>query len=240
MYRLGISIFVAVSMFLPQLLWAQVVDAIHIEEKDIINAIRQEFSDQGVAEFENVDVELFGGQTDFQIEKAQEAKILINNFSVDENLGRFSGEVEIFADRQSYAKSQIQGKYFLLSTVWVPVQNIAKGEILSDDKLIAKSIRQSKLKSFAVTEKDNLIGKEARKSLKEGKIINEKDIGLPILIKKDNIVLVVYRTEKMQITTKAIAKQDGAKGDRIELENMKTRKVLTGVVQDKSTVIIDQ
>lgn len=240
MYRLGISIFIAISMFLPQLVLAQVVDAIHLEEKDIINAIRQEFSDQGMAEIENVDVELFGGQTDFQIEKAQEVKILINDFNIDENLGRFSCEVEIFADRQPYANSQIQGKYFLLSTVWVPAQNIAKGEIISEDMLVSKFVRQSKLKSFAITEKDNLVGKETRKSLKEGRIINEKDIGSPILIKKDSIVLVIYRTEKMQITTKAIAQQDGAKGDRIKLENMKTRKPLTGIVQDKSTVIIDQ
>ena len=113
-------------------------------------------------------------------------------------------------------------------------------EVLTEEMLKAKAIRRSKLKPFMVTEKEKLIGQEAQKSLKEGKIINEKDIGAKVLVKRNDVVLAVYRTDRMQITAKAIAQQDGAYGDRIELQNMKTHKVLTGVVQDASTVVIDQ
>ena len=219
---------------------AVTLDTLRIEEEDIINAIRQEFSDRGVAESENVNLELFGGQADFQIEGAKEAKIIINHLKVDEEAERFTCEAEIFADRKSYATSALQGKYYLLTKVWVPSQNIAKGEIVSEEKLQSQDIRKSKLKPFMVTEKEKLVGQEAQKSLKEGKIINEKDVGAPILIKRNDIVTVIYRTDRMQITAKAIAQQDGAYGDRIELQNIKTRKVLTGIVQDASTVLIDQ
>ena len=219
---------------------AKAGDGVHIEEEDIINAIHQEFIDRGLAEDKKLDVELFGGQTDFQIEGAKEAKILVNRLKADEKQGRFSCEVEIFADRVSVATSLIQGKYFLLSTVWVPAKNIAKGELITEDKLGKVTIRQSKLKPFMVTDKEKLLGQEAQKSLKEGKIINENDISAPLLVKRNDIVIAVYRTDRMQITTKAVAQQDGAYGDRIELQNLKTRKVLTGVVQDASTVVIDQ
>ena len=219
---------------------ANSIETLHIEEEDIINAIRQEFNDRGVAESENVGVELFGGQADFQIEGAKEAKIIINHLKVDKEAERFTCEAEIFADRKSYATSALQGKYYLLVNVWVPVQNIAKGELLTEEKLQLQTIRKSKLKPFMITEKEKLIGQEAQKSLKEGKVINEKDVGAPILIKRNDIVTAVYRTDRMQITAKAIAQQDGAYGDRIEVQNAKTRKVLTGVVQDASTVVIDQ
>ena len=219
---------------------ASAAEALHIEEEDIVNAIRQEFGDRGVAESENVHVELFSGQADFQIEGAKEAKIIINHLKVDKEAERFTCEAEIFADRKSYANSALQGKYYLMTTVWVPIQNIAKGELVTEEKLQLQTIRKSKLKPFMVTEKEKLIGQEAQKSLKEGKIINEKDVGAPILIKRNDIVTAVYRTDRMQITAKVIAQQDGAYGDRIELQNMKTRKVLTGIVQDASTVLIDQ
>lgn len=215
-------------------------ETLHLEEEDIINAIRQEFSDRGVAESENVSIELFGGQADFQIAGAKEAKIMINHLKVDEEAERFTCEAEIFADRKSYATSALQGKYYLMTNVWVPMQNIAKGEIVTEEKLQSQTIRKSKLKPFMVTQKEKLIGQEAQKSLKEGKIINEKDVGAPILIKRNDIVTVIYRTDRMQITAKAIAQQDGAYGDRIELQNMKTHKVLTGIVQDAATVLIDQ
>ncbi len=215
-------------------------DVMHVEEEDIVNAIRQEFIDRGMAEDSKLDVELFGGQTDFQIENAKEAKILINHLKADEKQGRFSCEAEIFADRVSVATSSLQGKYFLLSTVWVPAKNIAKGEIITEEMLQRELIRQSKLKPFMVTDKEKLLGKEAQKSLKEGKIISEKDVSAPLLVKRNDIVVAVYRTDRMQITTKAIAQQDGAYGDRIEMQNLKTHKVLTGIVQDASTVVIDQ
>ena len=219
---------------------AEVLETLHLEEEDIINAIRQEFNDRGVTESENINIELFGGEADFQIEGAKEAKIMINHLKVDKEAERFTCEAEIFADRKSYTTSALQGKYYLMTTVWVPGQNIAKGELLTEEKLQTQAIRKSKLKPSMVTEKEKLIGQEAQKSLKEGKIISEKDISAPILIKRNDIVTVVYRTDRMQITTKAIAQQDGAYGDRIELQNIKTRKVLTGIVQDAATVLIDQ
>lgn len=210
------------------------------DERDVINAISQEFVERGMVEGETVDVELFGGKTDFQIENAEKAKIIISNLKVDETLGRFSCNAEIFADGRPYASSSLQGRYFQMTEVWVPRQNIAKGEIISEDMLAGKSIRASRLKPSMVTEKEKLKGLEAKKSLKEGKIINDKDVGARILIKRNDIVTAVYRTDKMQITAKAAAQQEGALGDRIELQNIKTRKVLTGVVQDASTVVIEQ
>ena len=237
MRNLLVIALVVVAMLLPCNVAAEVLK---VSERDIINAIIQEFSDQGLAEDENVDLELFGGQTDFQLKEAKEVKILINNLSIDEGLGRFKCEAEIFADRVSFVKSSLQGKFFLTAEVWVPGQNIAKNETINEDMLKVRKIRKSKLKPFMITEKEKLVGQEAKKSLKEDRIINDNDIGAKILIKRDDIVIAVYRTDKMQITTKAVALQDGAYGERIEVQNVKSRKTLTGVVQDEATVVIEQ
>lgn len=211
-----------------------------IDERDVAAAIKQEFVDSGLADSDNVELELFGGQTDFKIDNASEAKVMINNLKADEKLGRFSCKAEIFADRKSYAVSALQGKYFVMSEVWVPAENIAKGEVLTESMLKSENIRRTRLKPSMVTEKDKLVGQEAKKALKTGKIIADKDIGAKVLVKRNDIVLAVYRTDKMQITAKAVAQQDGAFGERIELQNMKTHKVLTGIVQDAATVVIEQ
>ena len=237
MRNLLVIALVVVAMLLPCNVAAEVLK---VSERDIINAIIQEFSDQGLAEDENVDLELFGGQTDFQLKEAKEVKILINNLSVDEGLGRFKCEAEIFADREFFAKSSLQGKFFLTAEVWVPAQNIVKGETINEDMLKVRKIRKSKLKPFMITEKEKLVGQEAKKSLKEDRIINDNDIGAKILVRRDDTVIAVYRTDKMQITTKAVALQDGAYGERIEVQNVKSRKTLIGVIQDEATVVIEQ
>jgi len=43
----------------------------------------------------------------------------------------------------------------------------------------------------------------------------------------------------MQITVRGQARQDGAKGDKIEVENTKSKKILIGIVEDADTVNID-
>ena len=219
---------------------SDIANYMRVKEEDIINAVKQELVESGLAEDENVDVEFFGGQTEFQIKEAKEVKILVDNLEVDKDSGRLSCNVEIFADRNLHTISALQGKVFPMSEVWVPAYNIAKGDTITEQSLVAENIRTSRLKPFMVTSKDKLLGLEARKSLKEGKIIAENDIGAKILVKRDDVVVAVYRTDKMQITTKAVAQQDGAYGDRIELQNLKTRKPLTGIVQDASTVVIEQ
>lgn len=236
-----VSIFVTIfGLLVSGFAAAQEVGVVTVDENDIAQAIKQEFVDRGKADNTDMELEFFGGQTNFKIEGATEAKILINKLKTDEDLGRFSCEAEIFADRQSAAVSKLQGKYFPLVKVWVPAQNIAKGETVAEEMLKQKTIRSSKLKPFMITQKEKLLGQEAQKSLREGKIINEKDVGAKILIKRGDIVLAIYRTDRMQITAKAEARQDGAYGDRIELLNLKTHKLLTGIVQDASTVVIDQ
>lgn len=240
MFRLGIIIICFVSWLAAGVAAAGEARVLTFDERDVTDAVKQEFFERGMVEGEDVDLELFGGQTDFQIENAEKAKIIISNLKVDEALGRFSCEAEIFADGKPYATSSLQGRYFQTTEVWVPRQNIAKGELITEDMLVGKSIRASRLKPAMITEKEKLIGQEAKKPLKEGKFINDKDIGAKVLIKRNDIVTAVYRTDKMQITAKAVAQQDGAAGERIELQNMKTRKVLTGIVQDASTVVIEQ
>jgi len=97
----------------------------------------------------------------------------------------------------------------------------------------------NRVKPMFVTEKDKLVNKEAKKYLKEGKIVTDRDIGEKILIKKNDLITVVYKTDKMQITARGQARQDGVKGERIEVENTKSKKVLVGTVVDAETVYID-
>ena len=146
--------------------------SVRVDEQDVVAAIKQEFVDSGLTDSDNVELELFGGQTDFKIDNVSEAKVMINNLKADEKLGRFSCEAEIFADRKSYAVSSLQGKYFVMAEVWVPAENIAKGEVLTEKMLQSENIRRTRLKPAMVTDKEKLVGQEAKKALKAGKLYN--------------------------------------------------------------------
>lgn len=208
-----------------------------VGEDEITEAIKTEFVEQG--QDEALDLEFFGGQTIFHIKDAKNAKILVSGLKLNELQNKFSCNVEIFADGKSYAKTDIQGRYYVIGQIYVPAKNIQKGEIISADMLKTIAVRMNRIKPSFVTEKAKLVNKEAKKVLAEGKIISNRDIGSKMLIKKGDTVTVVYKTDKMQITAKAEALGEGAKGDKIELLNTKSKKVLYGEIVDQDTVEID-
>lgn len=210
---------------------------LEVSEDEISEAIKKELVEQGSAE--TVDLEFFGGQTFFQIEDAQQAKILVEGLKLNELQNKFSCDVEIFADGRPYAKTNISGKYYVLGDVYVPARNIEKGEIITPEMLKTIKVRMNRIKPMFVADRDKLLNKEAKKYLKEGKIVTDRDIGTKILIKKNDVVTMIYQTDNMQITAKAQARQEGSKGDKIEIENTKSKKVLYGIVQDADTVIVE-
>ncbi len=228
LYLLGLA------LMLPRIVWA--APAV-VSEKDLHEALASEFVNQGVDEA--VDIEIFGGQTNFVYEDADTAKVMISLLKYDALQNKFTADVEIFADGQSKDKTVLMGKYYPLQEVWVPKVNITKGELLTAKQFKTVSIRASRVKPMHIIDLEKLVGKEAKRSLKEGRLVTDRDVGNKIIIKKGDIVSLLYRTEHMQITAKAEAQRDAAKGDKIEVMNIKSRKILFGTVLDKDTVSVD-
>ena len=91
-----------------------------VSEDEVSAAIKKEFVEQG--RLEAVDKEFFGGQTVFQIENAQRAKILVEQLEADELQNKFSCKVEIFADGRPFAKTTVSGKFYVLGDIYVPAK----------------------------------------------------------------------------------------------------------------------
>ena len=208
--------------------------ALTLELDDIVEAIRAEFVEQGFDD--NVELELFGGQTKFDLGDISDAKILLSNFSAVEDDDKFTVDAEIFADGKSVATTKLVGRYFVLEKVLVLTKDIAKDEIIKKENLTQIIIRSNRLRDDVVKEENNLLGKQAIRIIKEGKPITSRDIRDEIVIKKGQMIMVVYKYKGLQITSKMEAIEDGAKGQRIRLINNKSNKEVVGRVVDKNMV----
>lgn len=232
MIKFGELVLVLCLLALP----VKAADVLLVSEDDIAQAVKNEFVEQGVQD--EVEVEFFGGQTVFGIENAKQSKILIDALKLDELNNKFIADVEIFADGKAYAKTTLQGKYYVVGEVWVPAHNIAKDEVITADMLKTIKVRMNRIKSMNITDKDKIIDKQAKKSLKEGKLINDRDIGQVMLVKKGDIMVSIYSRKGLQITAKVQAMEDGALNQKIEVMNTKSEKKFFGTVVDANTVEI--
>lgn len=208
-----------------------------LDENDMAQAVLKEFAEQGIGD--DIEVEFFGGKTTFVLQDAGQARIMVSNLKVDEEQNKFTADAEIFADGEAVESTRLNGKYYVKVMAFVPAAAIEKGKIITENMLKEVSVRGNRIKENTVAEKERLVGLQAKKTLKEGKLIIEREVGQPLVVRKGDVVTAVYRSKGLQITSKAEALEDGARGQRIDLANTKSGKKFNAKVIDAATVEID-
>ena len=83
------------------------------------------------------------------------------------------------------------------------------------------------------TEIDSLeqaIGMQVRASIRQGRKIRQSDLRHPILVKRNQLVDIVYRRGSLVIRGEGRALRDGGKGEAIRVMNLDSRMIVTGRV----------
>lgn len=97
---------------------------------------------------------------------------------------------------------------------------------LSDGRLVGNS--------------ENLVGKKLTRSLNAGKPFKSNYLEDPIVVERRSQVTLRYTVGSMQVTTKGEAEEDGSIGDRIEVENLTSEKMVTGRVINENIVEVSR
>lgn len=83
----------------------------------------------------------------------------------------------------------------------------------------------------AISDPDRLIGQEARVALYPGRPIHDSDVGPPAIVDRNDLVVLVFSSQPLSITTEGRALGRGAAGDRIRVMNLSSRTTVTGRIR---------
>jgi flagella basal body P-ring formation protein FlgA len=111
--------------------------------------------------------------------------------------------------------------------VVVAVQPIARGSIItaSDVELqMLESVPVATNRRAPVTSIEQLIGMEASQPIAAGDVIFTDKIQAPVLVKRGEIITVVSQVGSIRVSTTARARQDGSRGELVQLESLETRE----------------
>jgi len=206
-----------------------------IEEDEITLEILEKFVE---IDDNDIEIDIYGGKTEYNINKGSNYKILIEKLKTFTAKNRFSCTIVIYVDGKEFSKDTIAGKYYTLKDIPVAANNIAKNTIIKADMVKNLKVRKNKIKPSQYTEIEDIIGKETKKSIKENKFFSNNDIREPIIINRGDIVSIIYKTKNMKLTAKAEAIEDGSKGQNIKVMNTNSKKILHCRIIDKNTVEI--
>ncbi len=86
------------------------------------------------------------------------------------------------------------------------------------------SIPKKQLRSDMLTAKNELIGMTPKRSLQGNQTILRKDINPPIMVKRNDIVTIIYKNGPIVLSAKARALGAGANGETVMMMNTISKK----------------
>ncbi|WP_312583656.1 flagellar basal body P-ring formation chaperone FlgA [Atlantibacter sp.] len=126
--------------------------------------------------------------------------------------------------------------------IYVPVVmaqgDIARGEIVTADRLVMKKFNISNGRDAYVTDINSLVGMTAKRNISPARPITLGMLQMPILVKRDQPVMMMSDSGNIQIQTQGTALKDGRKGEAIRVRNDSSQRIVTATVADSGVVKI--
>jgi flagella basal body P-ring formation protein FlgA len=112
-----------------------------------------------------------------------------------------------------------------------------KGDRIEKTDLIL-SKKKAVLSKGAFSDLESVLGKRLIKSLQKGATLKTNHLKPDWLVYKNQKIIIEHKIGEIYVKMDAIALSNGAKGDRILVKNVSSKKIVEGFVEDSRKISI--
>ena len=112
-----------------------------------------------------------------------------------------------------------------------------KGDRIEETDLIL-SKKKAILSKGAFSDLESVLGKRLIKSLQKGATLKTNHLKPDWLVHKNQKIIIEHKIGEIYVKMEAIALSNGAKGDRILVKNVSSKKIVEGFVEDSRKISI--
>jgi len=131
------------------------------------------------------------------------------------------------------AQIQLYGKVIQTTTP------LTRGHILKASDLVAAEEDLSRIRYGYFIDKKNLIGKQLKRQLPQGRIIRANYVKSKTLVKRGELVSIIAENTGYSVKMTGTAMGSGALGDRIQVKNSSSKRIVEGIIQKAGVVSIN-
>ena len=150
--------------------------------------------------------------------------------------GRFSFSLEVFVGGQREDRIRVAGRLAVYDTVPVASRRLSRGDVLSPDQV--EFIRKNIVSLHGETpgRLDGLSDKALTRDIKRGEVVRSDWLKPVPLIRKGQVVTLLAQKDSIVIRTAGVSREDGLRDDLIEVENVRSGKLVRGLVRRAAVV----
>jgi flagellar basal body P-ring formation protein FlgA len=126
----------------------------------------------------------------------------------------------------------------IISSVYKAARHLNKGHIIREQDIVSTEYNLSRLNYGFFSNKDELLGKQVKRRLKQGNVITPNQITEPLMVKRGEKVSLISKSDHFAIKMSGEAMMSGVSGDRIRVKNMSSRRIIEGTITQNGEVTV--
>lgn len=199
-------------------------------EKRLTRALRA----KGVVN--DVRVKIFSRNLNLQADPAGREPFWFENIRYDDRSGRFAATMVIPAGDRAPARVKLSGRAEAVVAVPVLNRRIGRGEIVRKRDLVWRKFRKMRVRRNILLDGRAIAGLAARRPLSAGVPLREGDVEPPLMVARGSLVTLMLQTNQMMLTVRGKSLQAGARGQVIQVINIRSKRIIEGVVEGPGRV----
>lgn len=167
----------------------------------------------------------------FTVEPSVTSDLQVVRSSFEPRTGRFEIVFELpgstIARREPL---QFTGSIVESVDVVVLARSLQRGDIIKPSDLAIERRQKNETPIDVLAAINAATGLAARKNFRAGQMLRQSDLTKPELVKRDDIVTLIYEAPGILLTTRGKATESGAEGDLISAVNLRSKRTVQGIV----------
>lgn len=185
----------------------------------------------GLGEAEQLTLSVDRDIRSFTVEPSVTGDLQVVRSNFEPRTGRFDITLELpgstIARREPL---QFTGSIVERVEVVVLARSLQRGDIVKPSDLAIERRRKNETPIDVLVSTNAATGLAARKNFRAGQMLRQSDLTKPELVKRDDIVTLIYEAPGILLTTRGKATESGAEGDLIGAINLQSKRPVQGIV----------
>ena len=159
-------------------------------------------------------------------------------FVTGRDSGRVPANITVMVEGKRTAQVRVVGQVDVYADVLVATRSLGRRQMISGRDLKTMRVNVGDLGGIPATDPEEVVGMRTRKIIAAGTPVVLDSLERAPLVRRGDVVMMVYQGDGLKITAKGKANQTGYKNSRIKLTNLASKREVYGTVIDSGTVLV--
>jgi flagellar basal body P-ring formation protein FlgA len=161
------------------------------------------------------------------------------NDPAEDFIGDANFSVKYYSGRNLVKEETVRVGIEVSTDVVVSKRELVKYREVTDEDVYVQKKWLKRIPANLVTVLSDIVGKTLAFNVRPNSEITKNSIRTPLLIKKGNVVRIVFDNDNFSITTVGISEEDGARDKVIKVKNLSSNKIIYARVTGDSLVKVE-